>query len=232
VGLSVDSVTAALKSAKPDSTGLLHVDPAKPGSGAYPLVDVIYAAVPVAQSADQLNSYADLISYATGAGQTTGSAPGNLPPGYLPLPANLRQQAQSVVTQLRKLAIPAPTHSTTTPPTSSTTTSPAGQGGGGGNGGGGNGGGGGGITTGSTTRPGTSSTPSATPGPSVAQSLDIQPPAAAQLASGTTPKQDPGSVRWALIAVVIAGLVSAGAGILLRSPRLPWLYRRLRGAGS
>src|SRR5260370_989744 len=116
VSLSTDSVTAALKGAKPDRAGLLHVDPAKPGAGAYPLVDVVYAAVPVNQSADQLNSYADLISYAAGARQTTGSAPGNLPPGSLPMPANLRQQAQSVVTQLRKLASAQPTQSPTTTP--------------------------------------------------------------------------------------------------------------------
>jgi hypothetical protein len=228
--LSVASVTTALQNAKPDSAGLLHVDPAKPGSGGYPLVNVIYAAVPTQQSAAQLNSYADLISFAAGSGQTAGSAPGNLPPGYLPLPASLQQRAQSVVAQLRQLARPTPTHSPTTTPPTSTSTSPAQSSGGTSApaaGGGGNSTAG--ITTGATSKPGTS-TPYVTPGPSVPQSLVIEPPAA-QLASGTTPKQNVGSVRWAIIAVVIAGLVSAGAGILLRSPRLPWPFRRLRGAG-
>lgn len=223
VSLSTDTVAAALRTAKPDSAGLLHVDPAKAGAGGYPLVDVIYAAVPVSQSAAQLKNYADLISFATSSGQVAGSAAGNLPPGYLPLPANLRQQAQSVVTQLRKLAGGQPTQSPTTNPPTSTSN--------GGNGG--NGGGAGstsGITTGYTTKPGTS-TPSVTPGPSAPATPSIEPPAV-QLVSGTTPKQNVGSVRWAIIAVVLAGLVSAGSGILLRSGRLPRLLRPSRRPGG
>ena len=51
-----------------------------------------------------LTDYADFIAYAAGQGQTAGSAPGDLPPGYLPLTASLQAQAQSVVTQLEALA--------------------------------------------------------------------------------------------------------------------------------
>jgi hypothetical protein len=101
---SVADVTAALNSATPDSAGLLHVNPATVPSGAYPLVDVVYAAVPTDQSASALSDFANFISYAAGPGQTTGSAAGDLPPGYLPLPASLQAQAQSVATQLRSLA--------------------------------------------------------------------------------------------------------------------------------
>lgn len=224
VSLSEASITAALRTAKADSSGLLHVDPAKVQAGAYPLVDVVYAAVPTGDSKDQLRKYAELISYAAGAGQTPGSAPGNLPPGYLPLPANLAAQAKSVATQLLRLAGPAPTGTPTTSssPAASPSTSSAPQGGGGNPGGG--------ITTGSTTRPGTS-TPAATPGATPSVALSIEPPAAAQLASGTTPQQDVGTARWAIVAVVIAGLAAAGAGILLRSGRLPGFARRTRGAG-
>jgi hypothetical protein len=98
---SVASLTTALDSAKPDSAGLLQVNPADPGNGGYPLVEVTYAAVATNQSSAALNDYADLISYAAGAGQTAGVAPGDLPPGYLPLPQTLKNQAQTVVAELR-----------------------------------------------------------------------------------------------------------------------------------
>jgi hypothetical protein len=101
---STDDVSAALKSATADSAGLLQVNPAKVPSGAYPLVDVVYAAVPTNQSASILSDYANFISYAAGQGQTAGTAPGDLPPGYLPLTSSLQTQAKSVVTELRTLA--------------------------------------------------------------------------------------------------------------------------------
>jgi hypothetical protein len=119
VGPTSASLTAALGAAKPDSSGLLHVDPANPGSGGYPLTEVIYAAVSTNQDPATLNNYADLIAYAAGTGQTVGSAAGDLAPGYLPLPSDLQAKATDVVTQLRALASgsasPTPTPSTTTP---------------------------------------------------------------------------------------------------------------------
>jgi hypothetical protein len=114
---STASVTAAVNAATADSSGLLEVNPANPGSGAYPLTQVIYAAVPTNQSAAALTDYANLISYAVGTGQTPGATPGDLPPGYLPLPSNLVTQAQSVVAQLQNLATASPSPSTS--PTSS-----------------------------------------------------------------------------------------------------------------
>jgi len=116
---SVASVSAALASATTDSAGLLQVNPATAPAGAYPLTDVIYAAVPTDQSAAALNNYADFISYAAGQGQTEGSSAGDLPAGYLPLTAALQTQAQGVVTQLRALA--GGTSSSTASPTSSAT---------------------------------------------------------------------------------------------------------------
>jgi hypothetical protein len=120
---STDSVTAALNSATADSAGLLQVNPATVPSGGYPLTDVVYAAVATDQPASALADYASFIAYAAGQGQTTGSAPGNLPPGYLPLPASLQAQAQSVVTQLQTLA--GGTASPTASPTTSTTGTPS-----------------------------------------------------------------------------------------------------------
>ncbi len=126
VGPTSASLTAALGSAKPDSSGLLHVDPANPGNGGYPLTDVIYAAVSTQQDPAALNDYADLISFAAGQGQTVGSAAGDLAPGYLPLPSDLQAQAQSVVTQLRALA----SGSASPTPSASSTTSGGGDAGG------------------------------------------------------------------------------------------------------
>jgi hypothetical protein len=119
------SLGIALSNAKQDSGGLLHVDPAQPGNGGYPLVDVTYAAVRTDQSPAALNDYAALIAYAAGQGQAIGAAAGNLAPGYLPMPANLQSQAQAVVTQLQALASgsPSPSPSASQSPTTGATTS-------------------------------------------------------------------------------------------------------------
>jgi len=115
------AVTAAVTNATADSAGLLQVNPANPGSGAYPLTQIVYAAVPTNQSAAALTDYASLISYAVGNGQAPGAAAGDLPPGYLPLPSTLVTQAQSVVTQLQTLATASPSPSTSSSSSSSST---------------------------------------------------------------------------------------------------------------
>ena len=52
-------------------------------------------------------------------------------------------------------------------------------------------------------------------------------PPSAQLAGGTTPRSDVGTVRWVLITVIIIGGAGVLFGTLLRSGRLP---RWRRGA--
>lgn len=237
VALTSASVSAALASAKPDSSGLLQVNPAKVPAGAFPLVDVVYAAVLTNQSADQLSKYADLISYAAGKGQTPGSAPGDLPPGYLPLPASLQQQAQGVVTKLRRLASGQPT---STPSSSggggsSSGGTPTGTGTGTATGGGsGTGGAGPGTTPAQAPSPsagGGATTPAPAAGPSSTPGVTIAPPTVHLANASDTPAQPVGPVRLVLIIVVIVGVASAGAGILLRSARLPRWRRRPKGAG-
>jgi hypothetical protein len=276
---STADVNAALNSATKDSAGLLQVNPAKVPSGAYPLVDVVYAAVSVKQSASALSDYADFIAYAAKKGQVTGSAPGDLPPGYLPLTSSLQAQAQSVVKQLRALAgpastpIPTVTHSATPTRSASPTVSatqgggtqgptapvtqpgatPTGAGPGGstlpGTGGstpGGTGGGPTGATSGSTctaTAAATgTATASASPSSTVTPVSTVSPAGAgactssssspsaqgpvvvgpsAELVSGTTPRNDVGGIRDALIIVLIIGAAGALGGTLLRFGRLP-----------
>jgi hypothetical protein len=202
------SVTAAVNSATPDSTGLLEVNPAKAAAGAYPLVDVTYAAVSTDQKAAKLKAYASLISFAAGQGQTTGVAAGDLPPGYLPLPASLKAQAQKVVAKLRALASPSHspspsgTTSGTAQPQSPVTTSPPLQ-----------------TTSGP---PAVTPAVAPTPGPQTSEPTAL-------LAVSTTPPQPVGAIRWVLLAVAIGGGACAASGMVLRSGHAPrWIgWRRL-----
>jgi hypothetical protein len=62
-------------------------------AGAYPLTMVIYAMVPTGGiSAAKAARIAQFLDFVAGAGQTPGNSPGQLPAGYLPLPASLRAQ--------------------------------------------------------------------------------------------------------------------------------------------
>ena len=200
------SLTAAINAAKPDSAGLLQVDPANAGSGAYPLVDVTYAAVATDQSAAALNAYASLISFAAGQGQTTGVAPGDLPPGYLPLPASLQTEAQTVVAKLHTLATG-----------SGSGSAGAGQG----------------MSSQQqnsilNTIGGGALSQSLGPGSPAAPGASISEPGAL-LAATTTPRQPVGAIRWAPLAVAIAGGACAAGGTVLRSAQVPrWLVRLRR----
>jgi hypothetical protein len=246
VGPSVASVTKTLNAATPDSEGLIEVNPAKVPAGGYPLVDVVYAAVPTNQKAANLTTYANFIKFAATSGQTTGSALGDLPPGYLPLTTKLKNDALNVVAELQALANQQPSHSptaTSTQTQSGTTTS--------------------GTTSGTSPNPtvGSSAAPTSTQTcasnsattdtispraattttgtttgaqtcantaatSSPAQQGPVIEPPTAQLAGGTTPRQSAGAIRWALIAVLIIGAAGALGGTVLRSGRMPrWLFR-------
>jgi hypothetical protein len=202
VAPSTASITTALASAKPDSAGLLEVNPASAGTGGYPLVQVTYAAVDTHRSKAELTDYADLIAYAAGAGQNPGVAPGDLPPGYLPLPASLKTEANSVVAKLRADA----KGSTSSSPASSAPASQAA------------------TSSGGTVQP-ASGSPAVSATPTVG--LSITPPSA-ELAATTTQRQPVGAVRWALLVVVMAGAVCAAGGTVLRSGSAVRWLRRMR----
>jgi hypothetical protein len=215
VSPTVASVAKALGSATPDSKGLLQVNPAKVGAGGYPLVDVVYAAVPTNQSAAYLNDYANLIHFAAGQGQTIGSAPGDLPPGYLPLTARLKAQADAVVTNLRAIAkrtTGTPPHSPTGPGSPGSSVPPGSPGG----------------TSG--TAPGSAGSPGASPAGTTPRSSHGRPATgspSAHLVAGTTPQTAMGVIRWVLLAVLIIGAAGAVGGTLLRTGQIPhWLHPR------
>ena len=242
VGPTIASVGAAVASAKPDSDGLLEVNPADPGPGAYPLTEVVYAAVDTLKASKQtrqqyeqeLNDYADFITFAAGQGQTTGQAAGDLPAGYLPLPASLQAKATAAVAQLRALA--GGGSGSTTPSTGSSSSSAKVSAGGPSTGAAGPGGGSGAGGNQATT-PTTAVTPSPTSGPSQAPAVGssgasptgpvIVPPTAS-LAAGTTTAPPVGPVRDVLVVVLIVGIAGAGGGILSRRGRLPRRHGRSR----
>ncbi|HEY0804128.1 MAG TPA: hypothetical protein VGD84_03650, partial [Pseudonocardiaceae bacterium] len=203
VSPTVDSISAAVAGAKPDSAGLLHVDPAAPGQGAYPLVDVTYAAVPATQAPDALNAFATLIDYAAGPGQVPGVDPGQLPHGYLPLPDNLRAQATAAAATLRADAGATPS---TTPTADTGTGDQQGTGAG--------------TPAGNTaSSPGTT-TPSAPSGPSTTPARGGSSTHKPGLAARTTPSDSTGAMRWVLLTVLIVGVAGAAGGGLMRSPNL------------
>ena len=70
--------------------GVLQTNPATTAPGAYPLTMLSYGAVmPEGLTPAERTIYANFIQYAAGPGQTSGVVPGDLPAGYVPLPAAL-----------------------------------------------------------------------------------------------------------------------------------------------
>jgi hypothetical protein len=210
---SADSLRAAVDAAKPDSSGLLEIDPANPGGG-YPLTQVVYAAVRTNQDAAALRDDAHLLDYVAGPGQKSGVDPGQLPAGYLPLPDALRRQTQAVADTLRADA--AAQHN----PPASGNQQPNGPGAGpsqnpptGPN-----------HTTGAAN--GANHPGSAPPVPGPPNGTGLVPN---RLAGQPTPRSSVGAIRWALVGLLIAGLLGALAGPAMRHPptRLIRLIRRI-----
>jgi hypothetical protein len=79
-----------------------HVGYKKQTKGAYPLTMVIYAMVPTSHvKPAKADAIARFLDYVAGPGQTPGVRPGDLPPGYLPLPAKLRDETLKAATLVR-----------------------------------------------------------------------------------------------------------------------------------
>ncbi|WP_329045870.1 hypothetical protein OG738_30120 [Amycolatopsis sp. NBC_01488] len=110
------SMLSAVAAAKPGAVGdVLSVDPLTTAKDAYPLTNLAYAATaPSALDTKAGADYAAFLKYAVGDGQQPGIAPGQLPAGYVPLPAALRAQTTSAADK-----IAADAGKAVTPPTSS-----------------------------------------------------------------------------------------------------------------
>jgi hypothetical protein len=88
--------------------------------GAYPLPSLTYAALtPASLDKPSCRDYATFIDYAVGKGQVQGVVPGELPPGYAPLPSGLVSQsthaAQQIIAHCAQSTVAKPPPSTSTP---------------------------------------------------------------------------------------------------------------------
>src|SRR5262249_53492347 len=87
---SNSAMAAALHDMQSGGSGTQQVNLASKNKAAYPLTMVIYAMVPTSGTPHaKAAAIARFLNYAAGAGQREGFRPGQLPPGYLPLPAGL-----------------------------------------------------------------------------------------------------------------------------------------------
>jgi len=112
---------AMVESATP---GVLQPDPASTAAGAYPLPMLTYAAAtPNTLDSSSRQAYASFLQYAAGAGQVPGTNPGQLPAGYVPLPAALeRQTVAAAATILNPPNLSTPVRSSTPTPIETFTT--------------------------------------------------------------------------------------------------------------
>ncbi|GAA2184767.1 hypothetical protein GCM10009785_33960 [Brooklawnia cerclae] len=98
------TMTAALsaQTAQDDTSGTIWADFSKLSSDSYPLTLVTYGALDLPEvSAEDRESYADLIEFAVTTGQASGTRPGQLPWGYAPLTDELVAQALAAAERIR-----------------------------------------------------------------------------------------------------------------------------------
>jgi hypothetical protein len=187
---TVEAMTAAVAAAVPSQVdGVRTVDPAKAWAtpGAYPLTTITYAVADTSEPADARRDYARLLRYAVGPGQQPGPASGQLPDGYVPLPAAMRTQALAAADRLEKWISPS-----TAGPGGDPGTGPAAPG-----------------PTGAVPAP--TGTPDGGARPSAAGS-----PPASTAASQTTLGNRLGLLRYLLLGALGLGLLGGVAGPVLR----------------
>jgi hypothetical protein len=84
------AMAAALQGLQSDGSGTQQVNLASTSKAAYPLTMIIYAMVPTSGTPhNTAAAIARWLDFVAGAGQKAGVQPGQLPPGYLPLPASM-----------------------------------------------------------------------------------------------------------------------------------------------
>ncbi|MEU6013668.1 hypothetical protein ABZ826_06230 [Streptomyces sp. NPDC047515] len=213
---SPDSLLAGVAAMRDSAVpGVLAPNPGGAKGRVYPLASVVYAGACTGTGAAERKDYASLIRYAAGAGQDPGVSPGQLPPGYAPLPKALRSEALAAADRLQN-AKSAPGGGDAGGPGG-----PAGSGGAGAPGGGpagaggGAGGTGGGAAAGGGVGDGKGPGTAGRPAPSADRGGPQRQNAAAS--GEVTPAAVLGIVRWVLIGVLLAGGAAGLSGpIMLR----------------
>jgi hypothetical protein len=102
-----EDITSAISSFVADSSSGMMVRPSSSAAiQGYPLSTVTYAVTsPCTQTPEAVSDYASFLEYASNEGQVLGEDTGQLPEGYLPLSAELKQKAQESVSLLRSAGI-------------------------------------------------------------------------------------------------------------------------------
>jgi len=94
-------MAAALSHMSSNGSGTRQVNLTNKDPKAYPLTMVIYAMVPTSGlSHAKAAAIARFLDFAAGPGQTRGVQPGQLPAGYLPLPASMRAQTRTLAREV------------------------------------------------------------------------------------------------------------------------------------
>ncbi len=125
VGASAASLQkAADRFIKTSVAGVVQPGPTDYAAGAYPLTMPVYAGITPTLGATDRAAYANALQYVTTVGQVPGYATGKLPPGYAPLTAALKAQANAAIATLRKKTPSSPSSST---PSSGPTNSSSGS---------------------------------------------------------------------------------------------------------
>ena len=89
------NMLAALQGMTNGGNGTKLVNPGSRNKKAYPLTMVVYAVVPTSgTNHTKAAAIARFLDFAAGAGQHPGVQPGQLPPGYAPLPASMAAQTR------------------------------------------------------------------------------------------------------------------------------------------
>ena len=97
------SMAAAVSRMSNSGSGTLQMNLTDKTPAAYPLTMVIYAMVPTSGlSHAKAAAIARFLDFAAGSGQTPGLQPGQLPPGYMPLPAKLRAETRKLAAEVAK----------------------------------------------------------------------------------------------------------------------------------
>ena len=95
------SMAAAVKSMTVNANGTRSMNYADKDPAAYPLTMIVYAVVPTGGiSKAKAASIAQFLDYVADQGQVRGTSPGELAPGYLPLPQSLRAQTLKAATEV------------------------------------------------------------------------------------------------------------------------------------
>ena len=121
------AMAAAVKEMTKTSAGTLQTNYTTTNPAAYPMTMVIYAVVPTGGiSKAKAAAIAKFLDFVATSGQTTGTTPGELPQGYLPLPESLRQQTLKAATEvLDQVGNPKPKPSATPSTSPKATKSPS-----------------------------------------------------------------------------------------------------------